>query len=546
MLWQAWLDDYGPASQLLPTEIADALPGIASQVPPGAVTPHALDVPTDLPAALPNALAPDVLAQAPGAAKQKARATDSVITVQTDVLDISISPNGGTIVYAALRRYPVQVDQPEIPFVIFDRTAERYFISQGGLQSRQEAPDHYAEYEAEADSYVLEAGAEALTVPLRWRSSDGVLVTKQLTFKAGSYLIDINYQIDNQGVTPWSGRLYDQLQRAESGKRRGLGTYSFTGAVLSKPEDRYEKYDYDDLEDQPIDEDIQDGWTAVLEHYFVAAMVPVADQPYRYYSRTPGGNRYVVGAAGPVIKVDPGTSANLRVGNYVGPKLQSVLTDTAPGLELTVDYGWLWFIAKPLFILLQKIFSVTQNWGWSIILVTCIIKAVFFHLSAMGYRSMAHMRRVQPRLLALRERYSSDKTRMNQAMMQLYKEEKINPLGGCFPILVQIPVFIALYWVLLESVELRQASFIFWLQDLSTKDPFFVLPVLMGISMFVQQQLNPAPMDPMQEKVMKLLPWVFTVFFAFFPSGLVLYWVVNNTLSILQQWVITRRIDAQG
>jgi len=532
MLWQAWLQDYGP-SQAPPKRAVFDERGDASATP--------LDAPLDLPAE-PEADIPGPLA-APASVGPR---TDALIKVQTDVLDVFISRTGGTMVYAALRRFPVHIDHPDQPFVLFDRKVERFFVSQGGLQSRHSAPDHYSEYEADAESYTLASGATELTVPLRWRSEDGIVVTKRLTFQAGSYRVHISYEVENQGTTAWSGRLYDQLQRADAGKRRSLGTYSFTGAVLSKPDDRYEKFSYGDLQDQPFDEEIRNGWVAVLEHYFVAAVLPPADQPHHYYSRTPTDSRYVVGAAGPVVKIGPGASGRLSIDNYIGPKLQQVLKEMAPGLELTVDFGWLWFLAKPLFTLLEWIFGLTGNWGWSIILVTVIVKAVFFHLSAMGYRSMAQMRRVQPRLIAIRERYASDKARLNQAMMQLYKEEKINPLGGCFPILIQIPVFIALYWVLLESVELRQANFIFWLKDLSTKDPYFVLPLLMGISMFVQQQLNPAPMDPLQEKVMKMLPFIFTIFFAFFPSGLVLYWVVNNTLSIAQQWVITRGIEAAG
>ena len=316
---------------------------------------------------------------------------------------------------------------------------------------------------------------------------------------------------------------------------------------------RYEKISFEDMQEEKISKTIRNGWAAMIKHYFVTALIPGSSEEYHYYtlyldSRETGlsRDRYVIGATGPLLSIAPGEVIADKHSLYVGPKSQHRLENLAPGLELTVDYGKLWFIAKPLFWCLEKFHSLTGNWGWAIILVTLMLKLLFYNLSAAGYRSMARMRKVQPRLMAIRDRYKDDRTRLNKAMMDMYKQEKINPLGGCFPILVQIPVFIALYWVLLESVELRQAGFIFWLKDLSTADPYFILPVVMGITMFVQQKLNPAPMDPVQEKVMMTLPFVFTIFFAFFPSGLVLYWVVNNVLSIAQQWLIMRNLDRAG
>jgi YidC/Oxa1 family membrane protein insertase len=318
---------------------------------------------------------------------------------------------------------------------------------------------------------------------------------------------------------------------------------TYTGAAISSPEKRYEKLPFKDMADTPTDRAITEGWAAVLQHYFVAAIIPERTQSYQYYTKVVEGNRYIVGMYGPAQPVAPGSTAEFRMQFYAGPKDQAVLEKLAPGLDLTVDYGSLWFIAKPLFWLLQKLHTWTGNWGVAIILLTLSVKAALYRLAAASYRSMAHMKRVQPRLLALRERYANDKQRLNQAMMELYKQEKINPLGGCLPIVVQIPVFLALYWVLLESVELRQAPFFGWINDLSAYDPYFVLPILMGISMYAQQKMNPAPPDPMQAKVMQMLPFVFTVFFVFFPAGLVLYWLVNNVLSIGQQWLITRSIE---
>jgi YidC/Oxa1 family membrane protein insertase len=283
-----------------------------------------------------------------------------------------------------------------------------------------------------------------------------------------------------------------------------------------------------------------------MQHYFVAAIVPPKTDTFHYYSKALEGNRYIVGMYGPEKTIAPGESLQLTLTNYAGPKDQAVLEKLAPGLDLTVDYGALWFLAKPMFWLMQKLHGWTGNWGVAIILLTICVKAALFRLATASYRSMAHMKRVQPRMQALRERFGNDRQRLNQAMMELYKTEKINPLGGCLPVLLQIPVFLALYWVLLESVELRQAPFFGWIKDLSTNDPLFVLPLLMGASMFVQTKMNPAPPDPVQAKVMQILPIVFTVFFLFFPAGLVLYWLVNNTLSIAQQWYITRKIEAEN
>jgi YidC/Oxa1 family membrane protein insertase len=318
------------------------------------------------------------------------------------------------------------------------------------------------------------------------------------------------------------------------------------GGAISSPKQLYEKISFDAIADGKLADEARGswtgGWAAMLQHYFVGAWVPPKAESFTYYSRfLTEGRRYVLGMYGPTVNVPANSEYVFELQLYAGPKIQDHLAALAPGLELTVDYGWLWFIAQPLFWLLSAIHGLIGNWGLAIILVTLVIKLAFFHLSATSYKSMANMRRLQPRLMSLKERYGDDRTKLNQAMMDMYKKEKINPLSGCLPILIQIPVFIALYWVLLESVELRQADFL-WLADLSKPDPFFVLPLVMGVTMLLQQKLNPAPIDPMQQKIMMALPIVFTVFFAFFPSGLVLYWVVNNILSIAQQWVITRKI----
>ena len=337
--------------------------------------------------------------------------------------------------------------------------------------------------------------------------------------------------------------MYRQFKRTEStGIEQSRFLYTYTGGVLSTEENPYEKIEFGDMEDQDLKQEIKQGWVAMIQHYFVGAWIGEKDKTNHVYTKVSDGNKYVIGMLTPQASVAPGSTGSIKARAYVGPKLQEQLKDVAPNLVLTVDYGWLTILAEPIFWFMKWIQSVVGNWGWTIILLTISIKLMFYKLSETSYKSMANLRRVHPRLQSLKERFGDDKQGMQQAMMKIYKEEKINPLGGCLPILVQIPVFIALYWVLLESVEMRQAPFILWLDDLSSKDPYYVLPLLMGASMLIQQKLNPAPLDPVQAKIMMMLPIVFTVFFAFFPAGLVLYWVANNVLSITQQWVITKRI----
>jgi YidC/Oxa1 family membrane protein insertase len=367
---------------------------------------------------------------------------------------------------------------------------------------------------------------------------------KVYTFHRGRYVAEVAYRVQNQTAAAWKGRMYGQLQQAEwVDPESSYFIHTFTGAALHTDQERYRKIAFQEIAHQPLALTSPGGWAAMLQHYFVAAWVPPADGVNHFYTRMLEGPRYVIGAMGPELEVPPGASAELPMRLYVGPKIQERLSEVAPGLELTLDYGIFWFLSQPLFWALDKIHDVVGNWGWAIIALTIGIKLTFYHLSATSYRSMARMRKLQPRLMELKERFGDDRQRMSQAMMELYRKEKVNPLGGCLPIVIQIPVFIALYWVLVESVELRQAPFVLWLNDLSDPDPYYVLPLLMGATMLVQQWLNPAPMDPLQQKVMMTLPIVFTVFFAFFPAGLVLYWTTNNALSIAQQWFITRRIE---
>lgn len=536
LLWDAWQKDYGKVS-VVPEQSAEKveetshdLPNI-NQISKNDSSETATTVPLQ-------------------AQTEKGK----LISVSTDLFKIKISTQGGNLVDANLRKFPQKIGEAEPGVQILSDKPEDLYIIQGGLLSKQSAPTHESEYVADKDSYVMDKNQNELTVPLHWQSSDGLMVTKLITFHRNEYQVDINYEVNNQTGTEWDGRAYGQIQRLDAPKKRTGAVYTYTGAVISSPDKRYEKVSFDKLKKNALDMKITDGWIAMIQHYFVTALIPSSrESAYKYYSLYIDKSKshydkdhYIVGLSSPQKNLSSGSKATFSFVAYIGPKIQSRLEQVAPSLELTVDYGVLWFIAKPIFWCLQKFHELTGNWGWAIILVTLMLKLLFYNLSAAGYRSMARMRKMQPRLLALRERFKDDKQGLNRAMMDLYKQEKINPLGGCLPIVIQIPVFISLYWVLLESVELRQTGFIWWIKDLSTADPYFVLPLIMGVTMFVQQKLNPAPMDPVQEKVMMLLPFIFTVFFAFFPSGLVLYWVVNNILSIAQQWNITRNLERAG
>lgn len=530
LIWQAWEKDHGRLRAAAPSV---APQGAASQ------TDH---IPTPLAGGERPTAAGGPEVPPAGAATPAADAAS--ISVETDILRAGISLRGGELSRLLLKDYPVAVDKPHEPLAFLDHSDALTFVAQGGLLSEQEAPTHQDVYSAAERSYQLADGADTLEVPLTWQSPSGLRVTKTYVFHRGSHVIDLRYDITNTGSVAWQGRAYAQLlRRAEKPKRGLMSMPTYMGAAISSPEKRYEKLPFDKMAATPLDRTITGGWAAMLQHYFVAAIVPPAQEAFQYYTKALGQNRYIVGMYGPQQQVVPGASITLKTTIYAGPKDQDRLEKLAPGLDLTVDYGALWFLSKPLFWWMQKLHGWTGNWGWAIILLTLTVKAALYRLAAASYRSMAHMKQVQPRLVALRERYADDKQRLNQAMMELYKQEKINPLGGCLPVLIQIPVFLALYWVLLESVELRQAPFIGWIRDLSTYDPYFVLPILMGISMFLQQKMNPAPPDPVQAKVMQMLPVVFTVFFIFFPAGLVLYWLVNNVLSIAQQWLITRSIE---
>src|SRR5690554_6831334 len=496
---------------------------------------------------VPQAVEP-VTGDVPTTPVQTATTPSGLISVQTDTLNVSINPLGGDIVALSLPAYPTRKDRPDLPFQLLEQSNSRTYVAQRGLAGRN-GPDARANgrplYSVEQTSYQLAEGSDSLTVDLHFSEND-VNYIKRFTFNRGDYLIDVDYLIDNQSDSTWTGSLFGQIKRDSSGdpsSSSATGMATFLGAAYWSSSNSYEKLKLGKMDDSRLKETIEGGWIAWLQHYFVSAWIPNAEQQHVYQTRKDSQGNYIVGFVSPAVNLSAGEQATISADFYAGPKLQDRLKAISPGLELTVDYGFLWWIAQPLFWVLSLIHSVVGNWGWSIILLTILIKLVFFPLSATSYRSMANMRRVAPKLQALREQYGDDRQKMSQGMMELYKKEKINPLGGCLPILVQMPVFIALYWTLMESVEMRQAPWLGWITDLSLKDPYFILPILMGASMFIQQQLNPTPPDPMQAKVMKMLPIIFTFFFLWFPAGLVLYWVVNNILSIAQQWYITRQIE---
>tara|TARA_B100000035_G_scaffold214141_1_gene183494 strand:+ start:94 stop:1794 length:1701 start_codon:yes stop_codon:yes gene_type:complete len=478
-----------------------------------------------------------------------ASATGRIITVHTDVLEVKIDLVGGDVVGAALKNYPKTLDDPADPFVLLERNATRTYVAQSGLVG----PDgidqkERATYRAERDVYE-QSGNEPLEVTIEHVGSNSALrVLKTFLFKPGSHTITVNQTISNPSAVVAQVTPFVQLKRDSSpapvASDAGMGMQPFLGSALTQPDQRFTKFDFEDMAEDPFRADLTGGWIAMLQHYFVSAWVPDPNSTYRFRTRQTQSGDNIIGYTGPALTVPPGETVVTSNQLYVGPKNQSVLADLATHLDLVVDYGWLWWIAQPLFWLLTVIQGFVVNWGVAIIFLTLLVKLAFFQLSAAGYKSMARMRKVQPRIMAIREEYANDKAKQSQAMMELYKKEKINPLGGCFPILVQMPVFIALYWVLMESVELRQAPFALWINDLSVMDPYFVLPLLMGASMYYMQKLNPAPPDPMQAKIMQWMPIVFTFFFLWFPAGLVLYWLCNNLLSMAQQYLINRRIES--
>lgn len=468
-----------------------------------------------------------------------------LIKVNTDVLAIQINPLHGDIVSASLLKYPLSVAEKNTPTTLLNNNENQKYLANSSLlaktKKRIDAIDF--NYHSSQQSYTLKNGENDLVVTLIGQSKEGINVKKTFTFTKGSYLVKISYDLSNNSDKTWQGFMNTQLLRSspDEDKSSIFHVGSYTGASYSNPgHHRYQKVNFKDMNKSNLEVEAKGGWIAMQQHYFLSAWVPDPDSKNTFYTRAVNDD-FIIGSVSQPLLLEPGQSKKTGASLYIGPEVTSTLKEISPGLDLTVDYGWLWFLSSLLFSLMKAIHTIVGNWGWSIVLVTMLIKLAFYRLSATSYRSMAGMRKLQPKLQALRERYGDDKAKMSQATMELYRQEKVNPLGGCLPIIVQIPVFIALYWVLLESVELRQAPFIFWIKDLASADPYHILPIIMGGTMLIQQRLNPAPPDPMQAKIMMFLPILFTALFWNFPAGLVLYWIVNNTLSILQQWYITHK-----
>lgn len=466
-----------------------------------------------------------------------------MLDVKTDVLNIQLDLDSGAMMNAELLKYPAS-ESSQKPFVLFSKDAyHQYFATTEFVTLDNQNPQNVKiHFTADQNHYMLNEGNE-LKVELNGVTENNIQIDKIYHFQRGSYIVNIEYRLHNQGSESWKAFLNQQLvwKNPVVPESSMFQIGSFTGASFGQPgKHRYKKVSFEQMQKENLDVEANGGWVAMQQHYFLTAWVPNQTGLNRLYTQTNHG-QYVIGSVSEPYTLQPNESLNLSSQLYVGPEDTSVLKKLAPGLDLTVDYGWLWFLSDALFSLMKNINYVIGNWGWSIVLITVLIKAIFFRLSASSYRSMANMRRLQPKLEQLKQRFGDDKAKFSQATMELYKQEKVNPLGGCLPILVQIPVFIALYWVLVESVELRHAPFIFWIKDLSAADPYHVLPMIMGLTMLIQQKLNPTPPDPTQAKVMMMMPIFFTILFWAFPSGLVLYWIVNNSLSILQQWWITKK-----
>jgi YidC/Oxa1 family membrane protein insertase len=475
--------------------------------------------------------------------------TDGLVRVRSDVLNLWIDRRGGDVVKATLPGYPVSLDQPDVPFTLLDRQRDFVYVAQSGIAGPDgiDRPEGRPRFAVSRSEFELGAGEESLVVPLVYVDERGVTWTKRYTLTRGDYEVKVDYLVDNPTGEPLRYSLYGQIKRSPGDppgfEAPGMGPRPYVGAAFTTDDSRYEKIDFDDLDDETWQRRVTDGWLAMLQHYFISAWVPASEAEHLYRGRRASDGTYIAEFVGPQQSVGAGEAAQVGASLYLGPKIQDRLEEIAENLNLTVDYGFLWWIAVPLFHLLDLLHSMVDNWGFAIILLTLLVKLALYPLSAASYRSMANMRKVAPDMKRLQERYSDDRQKLSQEMMNLYRKEKINPLGGCLPMLLQMPVFLALYWVLYESVELRQADFILWIDDLSAIDPFFVLPLLMGASMMFQMSLNPPPPDPMQAKIMKIMPVMFTVLFLFFPAGLVLYWLVNNLISIAQQWYITRQIE---
>ncbi|MBK6597115.1 MAG: membrane protein insertase YidC [Proteobacteria bacterium] len=547
--YNAWVVDYGPTGKVAGADTTrdsaaneTKTGSLETSVPQATQSASANSAAVgDTPAAVPSV--------ATGDPATTATATGpGLVRVRTDVLDVEISLAGGELRGAELLRYPVVKGGAERVELFNRDSPQTLYVLQTGLSGPANAnrPTHLSLFTSPAQEFRLATGATELRVPLTWTDPAGVVVTKTFIFKPGKYRIDVEYDVENRTATPWAAASYAQILRFDPPVERSMfdvQSYAFRGPAIYDGE-KYRKLKVDKDEDRALQIDVQGGWLAALQHQFVAAFVPNPKAPYRITLRAEG-REYLLSAVGPLTTVAPNTTGQFTETLFVGPKLQSELTTTGTELDRVADYGMLTLLARPLFWLLEQAHKLVGNWGFAIILVTLMLKLIFYPLSEASGRSMAKMRALAPRIKNLQESYKDEREKLGRAMMELYQKEKINPVAGCLPMLVQMPVFIAFYWVLLESVEMRQAPFMLWINDLSARDPFFILPALNGLAMFAQFKVNPPPPDPIQAKIFQFMPIVFSVMFALFPAGLVLYWVTNTVLSIAQQWNINRRVALQ-
>jgi YidC/Oxa1 family membrane protein insertase len=556
-LWERWQVHQGRPSPLTgaPPPAEKKVEAVPAAPPTGAVpaapqAPAAPAAPTGVPAAAPTASAPP--AAAPAANR---------IRIETDLFKVEIDPNGAVLAHVELQRQKVAPDwtasglvglvtgkkqDRAANVVLLEWSPSRVYLARTGLTGPGGAklPNHLTAFVPLEGPRTMAPDQQTLEVRFA-AETGGVKLAKTFVFQRGRYDVEVRHEVQNTGAEPLTPSVYLQLVR-DGNKPEGESAlyYTFTGPAVFTDAQKFQKLTFEDIAKKKAAHaaEAKDGWIAMIQHYFVAAWVPPQGEHREIRTAQDAPNLYSISTVMPLAPVAPGATATSKATLWVGPQDQRTLEAIAPGLDLVVDYGWLTFIAKPLYWLLEFLHRLVGNWGWAIILLTVIVKGAFYPLSAASYKSMARMKEVTPRMMKIREQYGSDKQKMNVAMMELYKNEKINPLGGCLPILVQIPVFIALYWVLLASVEMRNAPWMLWVQDLATPDPWFILPIVMVVTMIVQYKLNPTPPDPVQAKMMAAMPYIFGAMFFFFPAGLVLYWLVNNVLSILQQWYVTRQI----
>lgn len=477
------------------------------------------------------------------------QSSSKIVTVITDQLELVIDTTGGDILYAALRKHLTKLEENGQPFVLLNKTNSNLYIAQSGLVGKNgtDTADGRPSFTVEKEQYELKEGEDKVVVDLHYQL-DNVSYIKRFSIARDSYTVNIEYIINNQSSETWQANFYGQIKRdSHQPLVTSTGVRPFLGAAITTNDDKYRKYDFDDIADEQVKEEVKGGFVAMVQHYFLTAWVPPQEQENSISLRKARSQDiYYFGFTSPTITVKAGETASYVAQYFIGPKDQDRLEALSEELDRTVDYGWLWFIAKPFFLVLRFIHDIVGNWGWAIIAFTVMIKFALYPLSAASMRSMAKMRKLTPEMTRLKDLYGDDRQKMSQEMMAMYKKHKVNPAGGCLPILLQMPVFLALYWVLLESVEIRHAPWILWINDLSDRDPFFILPLFMGASMWFMQKMQPVPPDPMQAKVMKIMPIAFTFFFMIFPAGLVLYWTVNNVLSMAQQWFVNKQIESEG